>query len=293
MKLHTRLLCAAMGLGCLAGAQADTLAKVRDSGRITLAYRESSVPFSYLENGKPIGMTVEISQAVAEAVKKALNKPDLKIMWQAVTSQNRIPLLANGTVDLECGSTTNNTVRAKEVGFAINHFYTGTRLLVKKSSGIKDYADLKGKTIAITTGTTNLQVLRKANAEQNWGLNIVMSKDHADGFLLVENDRAAAFGMDDIQLYGLIANAKNPQDFQVVAQPLQVEPYACMLRKDDPQFKQLVDGVIGDMMKSGAFAKLYDKWFVQPIAPKGVALGLPMSEQLQRNLRELSDKPAF
>ncbi|MEQ6434946.1 amino acid ABC transporter substrate-binding protein [Comamonas sp. w2-DMI] len=293
MKLHIRLLCAAMGLGSLAVAQADTLAKVRDSGRITLAYRESSVPFSYLENGKPIGMTVEISQAVAEAVKKALNKPDLKVMWQAVTSQNRIPLLANGTIDLECGSTTNNTVRAKEVGFAINHFYTGTRLLVKKSSGIRDYADLKGKTVAITTGTTNLQVLRKANAEQNWGLNIVMAKDHADGFLLVENDRAAAFGMDDILLYGLIANAKNPQDFQVVAQPLQVEPYACMLRKDDPQFKQLVDGVIGDMMKSGAFARLYDKWFMQPIPPKGAALGLAMSEQLQRNLQELSDKPAF
>lgn len=293
MKLHIRLLCAAMGLGSLAVAQADTLAKVRDSGRITLAYRESSVPFSYLENGKPIGMTVEISQAVAEAVKKALNKPDLKVMWQAVTSQNRIPLLANGTIDLECGSTTNNTVRAKEVGFALNHFYTGTRLLVKKSSGIRDYADLKGKTVAITTGTTNLQVLRKANAEQNWGLNIVMAKDHADGFLLVENDRAAAFGMDDILLYGLIANAKNPQDFQVVAQPLQVEPYACMLRKDDPQFKQLVDGVIGDMMKSGAFARLYDKWFMQPIPPKGAALGLAMSEQLQRNLQELSDKPAF
>lgn len=293
MKLHIRLLCAAMGLGSLAVAQADTLAKVRDSGRITLAYRESSVPFSYLENGKPIGMTVEISQAVAEAVKKALNKPDLKVMWQAVTSQNRIPLLANGTIDLECGSTTNNTVRAKEVGFAINHFYTGTRLLVKKSSGIRDYADLKGKTVAITTGTTNLQVLRKANAEQNWGLNIVMAKDHADGFLLVENDRAAAFGMDDILLYGLIANAKNPQDFQVVAQPLQVEPYACMLRKDDPQFKQLVDGVIGDMVKSGAFARLYDKWFMQPIPPKGAALGLAMSEQLQRNLQELSDKPAF
>lgn len=293
MKLHIRLLCAAMGLGSLAVAQADTLAKVRDSGRITLAYRESSVPFSYLENGKPIGMTVEISQAVAEAVKKALNKPDLKVMWQAVTSQNRIPLLANGTIDLECGSTTNNTVRAKEVGFAINHFYTGTRLLVKKSSGIRDYADLKGKTVAITTGTTNLQVLRKANAEQNWGLNIVMAKDHVDGFLLVENDRAAAFGMDDILLYGLIANAKNPQDFQVVAQPLQVEPYACMLRKDDPQFKQLVDGVIGDMMKSGAFARLYDRWFMQPIPPKGAALGLAMSEQLQRNLQELSDKPAF
>ncbi|MEX8192918.1 amino acid ABC transporter substrate-binding protein [Comamonas guangdongensis] len=293
MQLHTRLLYLALGLGCLAGAQADTLAKVRESGRITLAYRESSVPFSYLDNGKPVGMTVEISQAVAEAVKKSLNRPDLKVQWQAVTSQNRMPLLSNGTVDLECGSTTNNSVRGKEVAFAINHFYTGTRLLVKKSSGIKNYADLKDKTVSITTGTTNLQVLRKANAEKGWGMNIVMAKDHADGFLLVENDRAAAFGMDDILLYGLIPTAKNPKDFEVVADSLQVEPYACMLRKDDPQFKQLVDGVIGDLMKSGAFAKLYDKWFMQPIAPRNVALGLPMSEQLQRNLQELSDKPSF
>ncbi|QOQ82429.1 MULTISPECIES: amino acid ABC transporter substrate-binding protein [Comamonas] len=293
MQLHSTVLCAALGLGFLGAAHADTLAKVRDSGRITLAYRESSVPFSYLDNGKPVGMTVELSQTVAEAVKKQLNLPALEVRWQAVTSQNRMPLLANGTIDLECGSTTNNTVRAKEVGFAINHFYTGTRLLVKKSSGIQSYADLKGKTAAITTGTTNLQVLRKANAEQGWGMNIVMAKDHADGFLLVENDRAAAFGMDDILLYGLIANAKNPRDFHVVADALQVEPYACMLRKDDPQFKQLVDGVIGDMMKSGAFARLYDKWFMQPIPPKNVALGLPMSEQLQRNLQERGDKPAF
>ncbi|WEE77890.1 amino acid ABC transporter substrate-binding protein [Comamonas testosteroni] len=293
MQLHSTVLCAALGLGFLGAAHADTLAKVRDSGRITLAYRESSVPFSYLDNGKPIGMTVELSQAVAEAVKKVLNQPALEVRWQAVTSQNRMPLLANGTIDLECGSTTNNTVRAKEVGFAINHFYTGTRLLVKKSSGIQNYADLKGKTAAITTGTTNLQVLRKANAEQGWGMNIVMAKDHADGFLLVENDRAAAFGMDDILLYGLIANAKNPKDFHVVADALQVEPYACMLRKDDPQFKQLVDGVIGDMMKSGAFARLYDKWFMQPIPPKNAALGLPMSEQLQRNVQERGDKPAF
>ena len=175
MQLHTTALCAALALGGLAAAHADTLAKVRDSGRITLAYRESSVPFSYLDNGKPIGMTVEMSQAVAEAVKKAVNRPDLKVQWQAVTSQNRMPLLANGTIDLECGSTTNNTVRGKEVAFAINHFYTGTRLLVKKSSGIKNYADLKDKTVAITTGTTNLQVLRKANADKAWGMNIVMA----------------------------------------------------------------------------------------------------------------------
>ena len=281
MQLHTTALCAALALGGLAAAHADTLAKVRDSGRITLAYRESSVPFSYLDNGKPIGMTVEMSQAVAEAVAGG------------VAVGQRQPLLANGTIDLECGSTTNNTVRGKEVAFAINHFYTGTRLLVKKSSGIKNYADLKDKTVAITTGTTNLQVLRKANADKAWGMNIVMAKDHADGFLLVENDRAAAFGMDDILLFGLIPTAKNPGDFEVVADSLQVEPYACMLRKDDAQFKQLVDGVIGDMMKSGAFARLYDKWFMQPIAPRNVALGLPMSEQLQKNLQDLSDKPAF
>ena len=179
------------------------------------------------------------------------------------------------------------------MAFAVNHFYTGTRLLVKKSSGIKNYADLKGKTVAITSGTTNLQVMRKANNDNNWGINFVMPKDHADGFLLVENDRAAAFGMDDILLFGLMGNAKNPGDFEVVADALQVEPYACMLRKDDPEFKKLVDGVIGNMMKSGEFAKLYDKWFMQPIPPTNTALGLPMSDELKKNLVELSDKPAF
>ena len=293
MKFHTTLLCTAMGMACLASAHADTLSKVRDRGQITLAYRESSVPFSYLDGGKPIGMTVEISNAIADAVKKALNKPDLKVAWQAVTSQNRIPLLVNGTIDLECGSTTNNTTRGKDVDFGINHFYTGTRLLVKKNSGIQNYSDLKGKTVAITSGTTNLQVMRKANAEHSWGFDIVMPKDHADGFLLVESGRAAAFGMDDILLYGLIANAKNSKDFAVVADDLQVEPYACMLRKDDPAFKQLVDGVIGGMMKSGEFTRLYDKWFLQPIPPTHTALGLPMGDALKKNLAEQSDKPAF
>jgi len=293
MQLHAKLLCAALGLTCLAGAHADTLDKIRDSGKITLAYRESSVPFSYLNGDKPIGITVEMSEAIADAVKQAVNRPDLKVQWQAVTSQNRIPLLRNGTIDLECGSTTNNTTRGKEVDFAINHFYTGTRLVVKKSSGINNYADLKGKVLATTTGTTNLQVLRKANAEHNWGFDMVLAKDHADGFLLVANDRAAAFGMDDILLYGLIANSKNPQDFHVVADALQVEPYACMVRKDDPKFKKVVDDTIAGLMKSGAFAKMYDKWFMQPIPPKDVALGLPMSDALKKNLTELSDQPAF
>lgn len=293
MKFRSTLLCASLGLACVAGAQADTLAKVTQSGQITMAYRESSVPFSYLDKGKPVGMAVDITNAVVEAVKKATGKNDLKVNWQAVTSQNRIPLLMNGTIDLECGSTTNNTTRAKDVDFAINHFYTGTRLLVKKSAGIKDYADLKGKTVAVTAGTTNLQVLRKANAEQKWEMEMVTPKDHADAFLLVQNDRAAAFGMDDILLFGLISNSRNPADYEVVGQALQVEPYACMLRKDDPQFKALVDGVIGNLMKSGQFAQMYDKWFMQPIPPVNAALGLPMSTQLKQNLSDLSDKAAF
>ncbi|MDR2336320.1 MAG: amino acid ABC transporter substrate-binding protein [Burkholderiaceae bacterium] len=292
MTFRSTLLCAAMGMACLATAHADTLTKVRDNGYITLAYRESSVPFSYLDAGKRVGLTVEMSEAIADAVKKAVGKPNLEVKWQAVTSQNRIPLLTNGTIDLECGSTTNNSTRGKEVDFGINHFYTGTRLLVKKNSGIKNYTDLKGKTVAVTAGTTNLQVMRKANGEKNWDINFVMPKDHADGFLLVQGDRAAAFGMDDVLLFGLMANAKNPGDYEVVGDALQVEPYACMVRKNDPEFKKLVDGVIGGMMKSGAFTKLYDKWFMQPIPPANTPLNMPMSEELKKNIVELSDKPA-
>jgi len=274
-------------------AQADTLSRIAESGKITLAYRESSVPFSYLQApGQPIGFAVEVSNAVADAVRKQLGKPDLKVEWQPVTSQNRIPLVQNGTVDLECGSTTNNTARGKEVAFATNYFYTGTRLLVKKSSGVKNYADLAGKPISTTTGTTNLQVLRKYDAEKKLGLQFVYGKDHADAFLLVESGRALAFGMDDILLYGLKANAKSPDDYEVTGDALQVEPYACMLRLDDAPFKAVVDGVINGMMKSGSFEKLYDKWFLQPIPPRNVALKVPMSAELRANLGANSDKPA-
>jgi len=276
------------------GAQAaDTLAKIAESGKITLAYRESSVPFSYLAGGeKPIGFSVELSNAVVDAVKKKLNKPKLEVALMPVTSQNRIPLISNGTIDLECGSTTNNTARAKDVSFAINHFYTGTRLLVKKSSKIKNYADLAKKTVASTTGTTNALVMRKYNTEKNLDMDIVLGKDHADAFLLVESDRAVAFAMDDILLFGLMANAKNPADFEVVGDALQVEPYACMLPKDDPAFKKLVDDTFIDLMKSGEFEKMYAKWFLQPIPPKGVPLNLPMSPQLRENIQAPNDKPA-
>lgn len=287
-------LMAAVALAAVAtGAQAaDTLAKIAASGKITLAYRESSVPFSYLDGGKPIGFSVELSNAVVEAVKKKLNKPNLEVAMMAVTSQNRIPLLSNGTIDLECGSTTNNSARAKDVSFAVNHFYTGTRLLVKKSSNIKDYADLAKKTVTSTTGTTNALVMRKYNAEKNLDMDIVLAKDHADAFLLVESGRAVAFAMDDILLYGLMANAKNPAEFEVVGEALQVEPYACMLAKDDAAFKKLVDDTFIGLMKSGEFEKMYTKWFMQPIPPKNVPLNLPMSPQLRDNIKSPSDKPA-
>jgi len=265
------------------GAQAaDTLAKIAESGKITLAYRESSVPFSYLDGpGKPIGFSVELSNAVVEAVKKKLNKPNLQVALMPVTSQNRIPLITNGTVDLECGSTTNNSARGKDVAFAINHFYTGTRLLVKKSSKIKDYADLAKKTVASTTGTTNALVMRKYNTEKNLGMDIVLGKDHADSFLLVESDRAVAFAMDDILLFGLIANSKTPADFEVVGEPLQVEPYACMLPKDDPAFKRIVDDEMKRLIATHEAHAIYDRWFMRPIPPKNTALNLPMNYLLK------------
>ncbi|GAB2811169.1 amino acid ABC transporter substrate-binding protein [Comamonas piscis] len=293
MKFVKSLVCAAAAIACLPSAFADVLAKAKDSGEITFAYRESSVPFSYLSGGQnAIGFSVDISNAVADAVRKEIGKPDLKVKWQSVTSANRIPLIQNGTIVLECGSTTNNAARNKDVDFAINYFYTGTRVAVKKSSGINSWADLKGKTLAITTGTTNLPVVRKYSADQKLDINITLAKDHSDGFLLMENDRAAGFAMDDILLYGLKANSKDPAAYEVVADALQVEPYACMLPKDDPAFKKIVDGVIGGMMKSGDFTKLYDKWFLQPIPPKNQALGLPMNKELKDNLTAQSDKPA-
>lgn len=294
MKLSLLMTAVAIVATTATGAQAaDTLAKIAAANKMTVAYRESSVPFSYLDGPeKPIGFSVDLTNAIVAAVKAKLGKPGLEVAQMAVTSQNRIPLITNGTVDLECGSTTNNTARGKDVAFAINHFYTGTRLLVKKGSGIKDYADLKGKKVAITTGTTNVQVVRKYSTEKNLDLDIVMGKDHSDSLLLVESDRASAFAMDDILLFGLKSNSKNPADLEVVGEALQVEPYACMLPKDDPQYKALVDGVIAGLMKSGDFEKLYNKWFIQPIPPKNQAIGLPMSKELRDNIKTPSDKPA-
>ncbi|MBS0506063.1 MAG: amino acid ABC transporter substrate-binding protein [Proteobacteria bacterium] len=294
MKLTATLAAVLATALAATAAQADTLQKIADSGKITVAYRESSVPFSYLAGaGGPVGFSVEITNAIVGAVKKQLNKPGLKVDLQAVTSQNRIPLLQNGTVDIECGSTTNNSVRGKDVQFAINYFYTGTRLLVKKSSGIRNWPDLAKKKVSSTTGTTNAQVIRKYSKDKNLDFDIVLGKDHDDAMLLVDAGRADAFAMDDILLFGLKGNARNPAEWEVVGDALQVEPYACMMRKDDPQFQKLVNGVIGGMMKSGEFEKLYNKWFMAPIPPKNQAIGLPMSQELKDNLTAQSDKPAM
>jgi ABC-type amino acid transport substrate-binding protein len=297
MKLSILMTAAllAAGVAASAGAQTvSTLKKVADANKITVSYREASVPFSYLIGSKTsVGFSAELTEAIIDDVRKKLKKPNLEVAYMPVTSQNRIPLLVNGTYDLECGSTTNNTARGKDVAFAINHFYTGTRLLVKKSSGIKNYADLAKKTVASTTGTTNAQVIRKYSADKKLDMQLILGKDHDDSLLLVESDRAVAFAMDDILLFGLLANSKNPASLEVVGDSLQVEPYACMLRKDDPEFKKLVDGTITRLMKSGEFTKMYAKWFTSPIPPKGVNLNLPMSEDLKANLKALSDKPAM
>jgi len=278
----------------LAQAQTPgTLDKVKASGSITVAYREASIPFSYLgSDAKPVGFGWEICGRIVEQVKKATERPDLKVATQLVTSQNRIPLMQNGTIDIECGSTTNNSERRQLVNFSINYFYTGTRLLVKAGSPVKSLADLAGKKVVSTTGTTNVQVLRKANAERNLGFELLGAKDHDESALLVQQGRAEAFGMDDILLYGLRANAQNPADLAVVGEALQVEPYAIMLRKDDPAFKKLVDDTISGLIKSGEFETLYKKWFQSPIPPKGINLNAPMSKELQDNLKLLSDRPA-
>jgi ABC-type amino acid transport substrate-binding protein len=285
---------AALATPALALAQAgSTLNKVKESGTITLAYRESSIPFSYLDDkAQPIGFAHEICLKVVEDVKKATGRADLKVQLQAVTSANRIPLLQNGTIDIECGSTTNNSERGKQVQFATNYFYTGTRFLVKTGTQIKTIDDLKGKTVVSTAGTTNLKILRNLNEEKKLGIDLLSAKDHAESALMVETDRAVAFGMDDILLYGLRASSQNPASLSVVGEPIQVEPYAIMVRRDDPAFQKLVDDTIAGLMKSGEFAKLYTKWFQSPIPPKGINLNAPMSKELIDNMKALSDKPA-
>jgi glutamate/aspartate transport system substrate-binding protein len=271
-----------------------TLDRVKANGQISVAYRESSVPFSYLDgSGAPTGFGWEICMRVVDQVKAATGRNDLKVVSHSVTSQNRIPLLQNGTIDIECGSTTNNADRGKQVQFAINYFYTGTRFLVAANSGIKGIDDVRGRKVVSTAGTTNFQIIRNLSAKQSLNIDLLSARDHSDSFLMVQNGRAEAFAMDDVLLFGLRAGAINPAQWSVVGDPIQVEPYSIMLRKDDAPFKQLVDGVLTRLMKSGEFEALYKKWFQSAIPPKGINLNAPMSKELLNNLKELSDQPAM
>ena len=268
-----------------------TLKKIKDTGVVKIGNRDASIPFSYLDDKqKPIGYGVDICLKIVDAIKAELKMPDLKVEFVPVTSQTRIPILTGGNIDLECGSTTNSVERQKQVAFAPTYFMTGTKIVVKKSSGIKGYDDLKGKTVVFTAGTTNERAMKKYDDEKKLGINFIPSKDHAESFLAVETERAVAFPMDDILLYSLRASAKNPDDYEIIGEFLSDDPYGLMMRKDDPTFKKLVDDTVINLYKSGEIDKIYAKWFQAPIPPKGVNLNLPMSDVLKELIKNPNDK---
>jgi glutamate/aspartate transport system substrate-binding protein len=282
----------AAALATAGAAQADTLKKIKDSGSVTMGVRESSGALSYtLGDGKFVGYHVEICERVLRDVQKQLGLTALTTKYQPVTSQNRIPLVQNGTVDIECGSTTNNSARQKDVSFAVTTFVEEVRIAVKANSGITSIGQLNGKKVATTTGTTSVQTLRKNERATGVNFEEVYGKDHADSFLLLESGRADAFVMDGAILAGNIAKAKNPADFKLVGEVLSVEPIAIMFRKDDPAFKTAVDGSIMAMMKSGDLAKLWDKWFMQPIPPANTKVGMPVNEATKAAWASPNDKP--
>jgi len=282
---------ALVAMGSAQAQTADTLQKVKESGSITMGVRESSGVLSYTLGGsKYVGYHVAICEAAVENIEKAIGKK-LTIKYQPVTSQNRIPLVQNGTVDIECGSTTNNATRQKDVSFANTTFVEEVRIAVKATSGIKSVADLKDKTVATTTGTTSVQTLRKNKRAAGLEFKELFGKDHSDSFLLVESGRADAFVMDGSLLAGLIARSKNPADFKIVGEVLSVEPIAIMMRKDDEGLKKIVNATIAGLVKSGEINKLYTKWFMQPTPPTGATVGLAMSDMLKETLKSPNDKP--
>ncbi|MCW0316503.1 Glutamate/aspartate import solute-binding protein [Pantoea ananatis] len=283
-------------LGAAAGAaQAEdlsgTLKKINDNGVIVIGHRESSVPFSYYDNQqKVVGYSQAYSNAIAEAIKAKLNKPNLQIKMIPITSQNRIPLLQNGTYDYECGSTTNNLERQKQAAFSDTIFVIGTRLLVKKGSPIKDFDDLKGKTVVVTSGTTSEVLLHKLNDEKKMDMRIISAKDHGDSFRTLETGRAVAFMMDDALLAGERAKAKKPDDWVIIGTPQSKEAYGCMLRKEDPQFKAMVDDTIAKAQTSGQAEKWFDTWFKQPIPPKNLNMNFELSDDMKTLFKTPNDK---
>ena len=286
---------AATLFGGLANAEdlTGTLKKVKETGVITIGYRDSSIPFSYLDdNHKPIGFAIDICSKIVEAVQKELKLDKLKVELNPVTSSTRIPLLANGTIDLECGSTTNNPDRLKQVWFTNTHFLTATRFVSKKSSKLGSIDDLKGKSVASTSGTTNIKQLTEANAARNLGINIIPAKEHAESFLMVETDRAVGAVLDDILLASFVAGSKNPDAYVISTDAFsKPEPYGIMLRKDDIEFKKVADAATAALYQSGEGQKMYDKWFMQKIPPKGLNLNTPIGPELKHEFAKPSDSP--
>jgi glutamate/aspartate transport system substrate-binding protein len=286
MFRHTKAAVAALVLALAAApalAQEGTLDKIKKTNSITIGHRDASIPFSYYDdNQKPVGYAMDICMRAVDDLKKELKMPNLEVKYQLVTSANRIPLLANGTIDIECGSTTNNLDRQKQVSFTNTHFVTANRWVAKKSSNIHSLNDLKGKTIVSTAGTTNIKQITEINAAQNLGMNIISANGHPEAFQMVETGRAVAFVMDDILLAGLIASSRNPSDFTISKDYLSLEPYGAMLRKDDPDFQKVADDATAELYKSGKINAIYDKWFMKPIPPKGITMNVPESEPLKK-----------
>jgi glutamate/aspartate transport system substrate-binding protein len=296
--MHTQLGKASLVAGCLilasitqAHAEQTTLQRIDSDGVISLGHRESSIPFSYYDDKQNvIGYSQEMALKVVDAIKAKLNKPALKVKLTPVTSQNRIPLVTNRTIDLECGSTTNNAERAQQVAFSNTIFVIGTRLMTRANAGIKDFPDLKGKTVVTTAGTTSERLLRKMNQDKSMGMNIISAKDHGESFLTLSTGRAAAFMMDDALLAGERAKSSTPKDFVIVGTPQSHEAYGCMMRKDDPEFKKVVDDAIAKVETSGEADAIYKKWFESPIPPKGLNLNFPQSEEIKALYKSPNDK---
>lgn len=283
---------AAVAAPASGGDLGPTLEKVEAAGAITLGHRESSIPFSYYDDRQQVvGYSHELMLRVVEAVKAELRLPALAVKLVPVTSQNRIPLVQNGTVDLECGSTTHNAERARQVAFSTTIFVVETRLMTRANSGIKDFADLRGKNVVTTAGTTSERLLRKLDAERKLGMNIISAKDHGEAFLTLETGRAVAFMMDDALLYGEMAKARRPSDWVVTGTPQSREAYGCMMRKGDARFKKLVDAALTRAMTSGQAEVIYRKWFQSPIPPRGLNLNFPLSDAMKRLYRAPDDRP--
>jgi glutamate/aspartate transport system substrate-binding protein len=294
IALTTMAACLLLGASAPARTQEleGTLRKVKETGTFAIGYRESSLPLSYLDEGlQPVGFSIELCKHVVDAVKAKLGTPGLAIKYNPVTSANRIPLVANGTVDIECGSTANMTARQKQVGFSYTVFVPQFRWIARAKGDISTADDLRGKTVVVTAGTNTALFVNKMNNDDKLGMTVVQGKDHAESFLLVETGRASAWMEDDVLIAGFRANAKVPADFKLLDKSYPSDPYALMLRKDDPQFKTLVDDTLAKLMRSGEFEKLYARWFENPIPPKGINIQLLMSDALRRAIKEPNDRP--